>query len=244
MPEWYLIIAALSLLSLIGLKWAPLLWMLPLLGLAVVVPVVQAIRSSRQAIFDEESRSSTGLFKLRGITALLHILQPIARLYGRLSAGLTPWRRRGSHKFSLPRPRKNSIWSESWSAPEKRLESIEMLLKNIGSIVRRGGYFDRWDLEIRGGLFSSLRILMGIEEHGGGKQMVHLHSWPKLNYFSLLLIAIFGSLAIIAGFDGAVFAAATLGFITFLIISQLIIDCSFATSSYLKALGSQDIKLS
>jgi glycosyltransferase involved in cell wall biosynthesis len=243
MPEWYLIIAALSFLSLIGLEWPPLLWLLPLLGLAVVVPVVQAIRSSRQAIFDEESRSSTGLLKLRGITALLHILQPIARLYGRLDAGLTPWRRRGSHRFSLPRPRKNSMWSESWSAPEKRLESIERLLKNVGSIVRRGGYFDRWDIEVRGGLFGSLRILMGIEEHGGGKQMVHLNSWPKLNYFSLLLIAIFGSLATIAGFEGAVFAAATLGLITFLIISQLIIDCSFATASYLEVLESQDEQL-
>jgi GT2 family glycosyltransferase len=240
MPEWYLIIAALTFLSLIGLEWSPLLYLLPLLGMAVLAPVVHAVRSARQASFDEKSQSSTGLLKLRGITALLHILQPIARLYGRLSSGLNPWRRRGLCKFSLPWPRNNSIWSENWAPPKKRLESIETALKKAGSIVRRGGDFDRWDLEVRGGLFGSLRIVMGIEEHGGGKQMVHLHSWPKLKYFSFLLITIFGSLATIAGFNGAIVAASTLGLITLLLISQVIIDLSVATASYLEALESQE----
>ena len=42
MPEWYLAILILALLSALGIAWSPLLAALPLLGLAVGALVVQA----------------------------------------------------------------------------------------------------------------------------------------------------------------------------------------------------------
>ena len=40
------------------------------------------------------------------LTAMLYFLQPIARLQGRLTNGLTPGRRRGPPGFRLPVPRR------------------------------------------------------------------------------------------------------------------------------------------
>jgi glycosyltransferase involved in cell wall biosynthesis len=236
MPEWYLIVAGLLLLSLIGFFWSPLLYSLPLLGVVLLAPVIRAILSANQARFGGLSNSSIKLLRLRTFTVILHILQPIARLYGRVSSGLTPWRRRGLCKLFLPWARKCTIWSEKWIAPEKRLESIEKALKNTGSIVRRGGNFDRWDLEVRGGLFGSLRILMGIEEHGGGKQMVHLRSWPKVSAFGIGLTIILALLAGLAAFDQSWYAYLFLGTLSALAVIRSIGDCAAATGSYLKAI--------
>ena len=44
LPEWFLVVAALGALCLLGLAWRPLLLALPLLALAVTVSLVQAVR--------------------------------------------------------------------------------------------------------------------------------------------------------------------------------------------------------
>ena len=95
MPEWYLAILLLALLSGLGLAWPPLLVALPLLGLAVGALVVQAGLSAARARFHRPERSRRTALKLYGLTALLYLLQPIARLRGRLAHGLSPWRQRG-----------------------------------------------------------------------------------------------------------------------------------------------------
>src|SRR3989337_1613078 len=48
-----------------------------------------------------------------------------------------------------------------------------------GAAVLRGGNFDPWDLEVRGGMFGNARMIMGIEEFGGGKQLVRFRIWPQ-----------------------------------------------------------------
>lgn len=236
MPEWYLIAAGFALLSATGIAWSPLLYSLPILGLLLMAPMIQAIRNTKNSTFRDLSYSSTELLKLRAITVMLNILQPIARLYGRLDAGLTPWRRRGLYKFSLPRTRDDSFWSEDWTPPEKRLESIESAIKECGTVVRRGGNFDRWDLEVRGGLFGSLRVLMGIEEHGGGKQVLRLHSRPKPSAFGAGLAFILGILAGLAAFDGAWHAYLILGGLSAFAAVRVIGDCASATGCYLEAI--------
>ena len=49
LPEWYLVIGALAVLSALGVMWAPLLRCLPLLFVAALVPLIQAVRSSLRA---------------------------------------------------------------------------------------------------------------------------------------------------------------------------------------------------
>src|SRR6185503_18282061 len=86
------------------------------------------------------------------LTSVLHFIQPIARLSGRFGSGLTPWRRRGVDGFSIPWKKTFTIWSESWQAVDARLRALEANFRARGAAVRRGGDFDRWDLELRAGM--------------------------------------------------------------------------------------------
>jgi hypothetical protein len=57
---------------------------------------------------------------------------------------------------------------------------LESVLVRERQAVRRGGDFDRWDLEVRGGLLGYIRAIGMIEEHGAGKQAFRLR--PGLTY--------------------------------------------------------------
>src|SRR5207244_13385466 len=78
------------------------------------------------------------------------------------------------------------------------------------SIVRRGGDFDRWDLEVRGAVLGSARMLMGVEEHGQGRQMVRVRLWPRAAGAGLGAVVILAGLAAAALLDGAGTASAML----------------------------------
>jgi len=89
MPEWYLVICALGVLSVLGASWPPLLWALAFLVLAVTVPVVQAARCALGISFPGASLSGQELWQRRVLTALLFLLQPLARLVGRIRLAST-----------------------------------------------------------------------------------------------------------------------------------------------------------
>jgi hypothetical protein len=80
---------------------------------------------------------------------------------------------------------------------------VEEDLVRDGAVVRRGGDFDRWDLEVRGGLFGCARMLMGIEEHGAGKQLVRFRTWPKFWPLAIVVDLVFALLAVGAAMDHA-----------------------------------------
>src|SRR5207248_3613885 len=126
-------------------------------------------------------------------------LQPLARLYGRLCHGLTPWRwlsaLRADSALALPLPRTHTIWSERWQGPEERLQAIEAALRARGARVHRGGDYDRWDLEVRGGLLGAARTRLAIEEHGAGTQLVRFRSWSRWPTRGVVLPALFATLA-------------------------------------------------
>src|SRR5215204_1609124 len=109
-PEWYLLIAVLATLCALSGVWRPMLVFLPLLALAVGARLIQVGLSAFRALFTGSKRSRLKLF---GLTAFLHLIHPLARLYGRLRHGLGPWRG-GAIGLSLPRPRTIAIWSERW----------------------------------------------------------------------------------------------------------------------------------
>ncbi len=236
MPEWYLVIAILAVVSAFGLLWKPLLLGIPLLVLSVVAVVLQAGVSAAHAGFSETARSLVPTMGLRGLTALLHVLQPAARLWGRLHNGLTPWRRRGTPRFAFPRSRTTAIWSERWQAPDKRLASVEAILRAQGAVVARGGDYDRWDLEVRGGLFGVVRTRMAIEEHGAGRQQLLFRSWPRFSPTGLVLTLLFLLLSTLAGLDGAWAASALFVSFAVLLATRTFGDCAAATASYLYAL--------
>src|SRR5204862_245051 len=71
------------------------------------------------------------------------------------------------------------IWSQRWTSAEARLEAVESGLAASGAVVRRGGVYDGWDPELRGGLLGSARLRLGVEEHGGGNPLVGRRAWPR-----------------------------------------------------------------
>ena len=234
MPEWYLVILALAALSALGALWKPLLFVLPLLTLAVGTPAVQAALSAAHASFPSAPRSRVGRLRLRGLTACLHLLQPLARLCGRLPSGLSPWRRRGTRGFSLPRVRTLTLWSERWQVDHEWLRSLESALRTLGAVVQRGGEYDRWDLEVKEGRFSTVRVRMAVEEHGAGKQFVRLHAWPRCSPVGLAVTLLFTLLSAGAALDRAWLASLILGAIALLLGLRTLQECGAAMAALLR----------
>lgn len=238
-PEWLLVMGLLLLLSLLGLFWSPLLMMLPVFIVALGALVLEAVTSAGQAAFPPTIYTLRQRLGLHALTALLYLLQPPARLAGRLQAGLTLWRRRGHQAFVLPQPRALTLWSEQWLAGEARLVAIESVLLAQGALVRRGGDFDRWDLEVLGGLLGGVRLLMTVEEHGGGRQLTRWWLWPHFWPPGLLLTMAVVLLALLALLDHAGLSAILLGVIALLLIGRVLGDCAVAMAASLNALQSR-----
>jgi hypothetical protein len=237
MPEWYLVNIALALLGALSFAWKPLVFFLPLFLLTAGPPLISVIKSVSGASFTTRDLSRFGRLKLQFITALLHIIQPVARLYGRFSCGLTPWRRRGTGSYKFPWPRSSTLWSEKWQATDTWLKSIEAAMRSQGAIVRSGDDWDRWELEVRGGLLGRLRMRMAVEEHGGGKQLLRLRSWPRVSLVSLTLTLLLSGLSILAGLDQAWIASSITGLAAIFLALGSFKDCAAATGTYLQALA-------
>ena len=195
MPEWYLVIFGLGLLTLLGGVFPPLLYVLPFLVLAVGALVLQAVLNVAEPPAASRPGEGYGPWLRRTATAGLYLIQPLARLLGRLRHGLTPWRRRQRHGFTLPRQRVVSLWSERWQAPERWLRQVVVALEQQKAIQCCGGAYDRWDLEVWGGVFGSTRLLMAVEEHGEGRQMVRLRLWPRYLRLGIALLLLTAALA-------------------------------------------------
>ena len=116
------------------------------------------------------------------------------------------------------------------------MEAIEAGLRELGAAVVRGGAYDRWELEVRGGLFGAVRTRIVIEEHGGGKQRIRLRSWPKLTFLAPALALLFALLTGVAVADRAWVASAIFGGISAVLTMRMFGDCAVATATYLKAL--------
>jgi glycosyltransferase involved in cell wall biosynthesis len=236
MPEWYLVILSLAVLSVLGALWKPLFLALPLLALAVCASLTQAVHGALKADLGSRGRSIAERLQLRGLTVLLHLLQPLARLEGRIRHGLAPWRLRGLPRFFPLRPFRISHWGDSWHTPEERLRLIEELLRASGLRVARGGGFDQWDIEVRGGMLGTVRLVTATEEHGWGKQLARYRIWPRWRAPAVLVVAFFAALAGAAAIEQAWPASALLGMVTGLLGLRTIAECGAATSTTLQAL--------
>jgi GT2 family glycosyltransferase len=210
LPELYLLIAGLLLLTVLGLWWEPLLLAGPLVLAMVGLLAVRAARVAGASIYPTTDLApSAGALRLV-LTISLHLLQPLARLTGRVAHGLTLWRRRGAGGVAIPRSRRLEIWSENWAAPEEWVRRTERLLVAGGAVCRRGGECDRWDLEVRGGTLAGMRILGAPEEHGSG-QLVRFAFRPHWSLAGLATLAFMLALGAGAALSGAAIAAGSIG---------------------------------
>jgi hypothetical protein len=234
MPEWYLVIIALGGLSALALLWPKLILIVPLFVLAAGVTVWQAILSAAQAEFRNASRIQR--LRLYALTAFLHLAQPLARLWGRARHGLTMWRRHTPHAMSLPFPKRATIWTETWRSPEQALESLTRVLRRDGAMLVLGGDYDRWDVEVRGGVLGAARLFMTVEEHGSGKQLFRFRRWPRFNLEGVIAILVFTGLAIGAALDEFWIAYDILALVTLALIGRMLFESSCAMAAIARAL--------
>jgi len=175
------------------------------------------------------SRSTLRRFGLRLLTALLHVLHPLARLRGRFLNGARAGVR--GRRPSFPWPKTRARWTEQWSAPEERLKSVEEALRDAGAKVRRGGDWDLWDLEVEGGAFGTARLIIAVEDHGSGKQLVRSRWWPSVSATGLALALVLSPLAVAATLDGARPAAPILGAVATWVLLRAGLQCGAAAAA-------------
>jgi hypothetical protein len=232
MPEWYLAISALAVLSAVGIVWSPALLALPLLALALAALVADAALGASRARFE----SHEGVGRMRALTGLLYLLQPLARLRGRLGHGLTPWRRRGLRSLTPPLASTATFWSECWQGTEERVRRLSSALGHEGAVVASGGDWDRWDLSVRGGLLGCARMRLGLEEHGAGQQLVRVRTWPRAGRPALVLLALLAGLAALAAAGSATTAVIVLAAFAAIVLGRLLYECSVACATVRAAL--------
>jgi len=228
MPEWFLLVAFLGVLSVLGVSWSPLRFAFPLLLLAALAPVVQAGLAASRARFSSDPQTASERIRMRGVTFLLHLAQPMARLWGRLRHGLTPWRGHAPEGHALPVPRTAKWWVGRWQSQHQRLTALQSSLGRGGATIGCGGDTDRWDLQARCGSMGAVRLRMVIEEHGTRGQRVCVRFWPRVPLASLATVLLLASLAAVAAWDGAPFTAIALLVLCALPVAAMLRDCAGA----------------
>ncbi len=231
MPEWHLMTASLAGIAALSVAWRPFKLALPLLVAAMVLPVAQAWLSAVRARFPDEPAPWSARVRRRLLTAALHLIQPLARLRGRLTEGLTPWRRRGTPRPAPLWPVTGAVWSERWQEQDQRLHAMEEGLRADGACVLRGGRHARWDLEVRSGFFGAARLLMGVEQHAGGKQLIRLRWWPTVPPRGPLLTLCFTALTAGAARDHAWGAALLMGLGALVLAGRTLEQCTAAMAT-------------
>ena len=103
-------------------------------------------------------------------------------------------------------------------------------------MVVHGGEYDRWDLEVQGGLLGASRMLMAVEDHGAGTQFVRFHSWPRFSRVAVVLTLFFALLSAVAVEDRAWSAAAILATITVLLTLRTLDEAAGAEAVILRAI--------
>jgi hypothetical protein len=201
-PEVLLVLAGLGCIAVFGILWAPLLLAFPPFLAGVLAVLWRAVASGWQAHSRVAGRSAFETFQRRELTATLFLLQPVARLAGRLRNGLSPWRRRLRPNAAWPRPRTVEVWSEFWRQPHDFIQLLQDALAARGGYVRSGGPFDRWDLDLRAGPLGGVKIRTAVEEHGSGKQLLRVRVWPRASARGMAAAALLVLLSAYAAGNG------------------------------------------
>ena len=239
-PEWFLVIAGLGLLVLVGSVQRPLVpWTdampvrveLLLLVAATAALVVNAVRAASSALTRAGARGIGVLV----LAVVLTLLQPAARLVGRLRSGLTPWRWRGEAAFVLPWPRRRQIWSDSWRSQDERLLELERVLRTRRTSVVRGGEFDRWDMRVRVGPFAAASLRIAVEEHGRGRQLMRYRVWLRVSRLVPLMASVL-LLWLVGSVERAPLVAAVAGTLLLFVLVRTLREAGASMATLLKAL--------
>jgi hypothetical protein len=178
----------------------------------MAISVRMAVRGALRAQFPRVARRTSGVFdlRMRGVVFVLHLLQPLVRLLGRIRYRLGPWSTSRVQLLPIPLSRQRELWTETWTSPDTTLEAICERLTEAGMPHAVGQSFDTWDVAAGFSVFSEVRSRMAVEEHGEGHQLFRLKFWPVVFTPTLALVGVLLSLATGAALSRAFLSAAVL----------------------------------
>ena len=237
MPEWVLLNVLLAGLSAMGFLWPRLLVALPLLILCLSVGLLTVALRISCVRFSSCPETHFARVRLRILTAFLYLLQPLARFWGRLRYEFALWRDRRKVGLSFPLRRGFRLWNEKGQSSIERLQAIESTLREAAAVVRRGGDYDDWDLEVGSGIFGNVRLRLVSEEYGSGKQLVRLHGYPRFSLLGLVLASSLAVLAWAASSDHAWAASCILGALALAVGGLTFQAAGSATAAVCRALN-------
>lgn len=237
MPEWWLVVAGLAVAGGFGFLWAPLYIAWLLCAGAMFLMLVQAGLSLKNSGIPLDPARPLRRGALTLTTYALHLLQPLARLYGRFRHGLVACRRRGPARLGIPRNRESAFFSRCWIDPLQRLRDLEAKLKGVKACFQRGGDYDPWDFEVFGGSFGGARVLMAIEDQGSGTQYVRSRVWPFFRPVGVVPVILLAAISLIADFQGFSIAAVVLGIIGLLVLYRVLSEAASAQAAILDGLA-------
>ncbi len=144
----------------------------------------------------------------RAMIAWLHFLEPLARDWGRVKGGLTPWRctpTNGDANLCASRwwqrwhPLRRTVgWALPGSTELEKHSFLDRLTKQLsasGHAVGWNSEWQNWDLKIRRGALGEVLLRMVVEYHGGPRRMARLSATIrplKFFYWVQGATAIFG----------------------------------------------------
>jgi hypothetical protein len=208
LPEWRVLVAILVAVAALGFAWRPLLLAAPLAAACAAVMLAQAFISAAHGSF------SRPRLAVHVLTAALFVIQPAARLYGRLRTRMQTRsarliiRLRGGR---LPRRRVSAYWSESWREPAAWLQRMLEELLSCENIVCTGRDYDSWDLQVMGGRLGAARMLVAFEDNGSGNQYLRFRAWPHPSKLACAIALVCLTLASLGGVAGSIVIAAVFG---------------------------------
>lgn len=230
MPEWYLIAGAFAVILMPALYFKPAISLIAIVAIAIGLPLLQGLTYGWQAELRVVKPKPVRI-ALRAAMALLHVLQPLVRLKGRFQQGLRPWRRpMCGWRWPILGAMEMNQWRENWVDVNVVLRHLEAEVYALGGFPRCGGPFDRWDFSVRGGMFGSIRLIMAIEEHGGGKQQIRIRMWSYIGPAAKLLFTAAGCIGVVALLFNTWVPAAVAGVIGILAFVRVMTDSGYAWS--------------
>jgi GT2 family glycosyltransferase len=182
-------------------------WALAVAGLGLAYLggycVTRSLRTKMDDILDPRATTMDRL-RCRGAIALLNLLEPFARQWGRLKGGLTPWRRvtsedggsaRATAWWQRLQPFKRAIewvYRDTPAAMDK-YTVLDRLSRKLGDRECAVGWnpeSENWDIRVRRGVLGEAKIRMVVELWAGRSRMSASIAPSPSVYWALGILAV------------------------------------------------------
>lgn len=172
-PEWYALLVFLFALSIFN----PNLLALPLAGLGWQIAL--CAHAALSAPLEKNS------YRLRALVFTMHLVQPLARSWGRLQGGLGPFRWTRAERPNAAVERTNrqasgiavrdfefACWGEANQDKDSFLRALMRGLFRSRCVLSANSGWENWDLLIEYGLSARAHLLVAVEYHGGPRVLL------------------------------------------------------------------------